>query len=180
MRHIWRAVDLDPLGSVPVAMLGVAAQYTKRTENIATLVRDALEGQPSSWLLQRSMGLVLAAEGRFAEAVAAMERAARLSHRYSWVIMDLGAIRAEMGDREEALRLHAELERVSRERYLQPFGLAAIPAALGDLDSALPALRKSFEERDSVLFVLRHYPAFRPVRHDPRFHQLVVQMGLPA
>ncbi len=180
MRYIYRAVDLDPLAAVPVAMLGVAAQYTKQTENIAARVRDALEGQPSSWLLQRSMGLVLAAEGRYAEAVAAMERALRLSHRYPWVLMDLGAIRAEMGDREEALRLHAELEGISLERYLQPFALAAIPAALDDLETALPALRKSFEERDSVLFVLRHYPAFQPVRQDPRFQQLAVQMGLPA
>ena len=178
MRCIWKAVELDPVAALPVAMLGVAAQYTKRTENIAVRVRDAVEGLPSSWLLQRSMGLVLAAEGRYSEAVAAMERAARLSNRYPWVLMDLGAIRAEMGDREGALRLHAELERISGERYLQPFALAAIPAALGDLDAALPALRKSFEERDSVLCVLRHYPAFRTVRHDPRFQELVTKMGL--
>jgi TolB-like protein/tetratricopeptide (TPR) repeat protein len=178
MSCIWKAVDLDPIAAVPVAMLGVAAQFTRRTENIAVRVREAVEGLPSSWLLQRSMGLVLAAEGRHAEAVAAMERAARLSNRYPWILMDLGAIRADMGDREGALRLHAELERISSERYLQPFALAAIPAALGDLDAALPALRKSFEERDGVLCVLQHYPAFRTVRHDPRFQELVTKMGL--
>ncbi len=107
-----------------------------------------------------------------------MERAARLAHRHPWVLMDLGAILAQMGDRAGALRLHAELEGISRERYLQAFALSAIPAAMGNVEAALPALRKSFEERDSVLFVLRHYPAFRPVRHDPQFQELVSRMGL--
>jgi len=180
MDLIWKAVDLDKVAAVPVAMLGVAAQYTKGAAPITARVREAVEGQPSSWLLQRSMGLALAAEGRFPEAVTAMERAARLAHRHPWVLMDLGAILAEMGDRERALRLHAELEAISRERYLQPFALSAIPAALGDMETALPALRKSLEERDSVLFVLQHYPAFRPVREDPRFRELVAKMGLPG
>ena len=180
MDYLWKAVALDPIAAVPAAMLGVAALYTNRTENITARVREAVEGQPSSWLLARSMGLALAAERRFPEAVRAMERAARLSQRHPWILMDLGAILADMGEREKALRLHAELEGISRERYLQPFALSAIPAALGDVEAAMPALRKSFEERDSVLFVLRHYPAFRPVRHEPPFQELVARMGLPA
>lgn len=176
---IWRAAEIDPLAPLPVVILSAAGYYSGRTEGILARVHDAAEAQPSFWLLQRALGLSLASLGRNTEALAALERAVQLSHGFHWNVLDLGILRAQMGDAREALSLHGELEAMARERFLQPMALAAIPAALGRADEALSQLRIALEERDSILFAIRHYPAFRPLHHDPRFAAIVAEMGLP-
>lgn len=175
---MWRAADVDPLSALPLSILGVASYVTGRAEGVLERVRSAVDAQPSFWMLQRVLSLTLAACGRYDEAIVAMERAAQLSNRYHWNLLDLGILRAEMGHDREARALQAELQAIARNGFLQPMILAGIPAALGDTDEAMPALQRAFAGRDSILITLRQFRGFRPIRRDPRFASIVAEMGL--
>ena len=59
-----RAANIDPVDSLPVAVLGGAAFYTGRTAGVLERAREAVEARPSSWLIQRAFGLALAGAGR--------------------------------------------------------------------------------------------------------------------
>ena len=175
---IQSALDVDPLATMPVAVMGAAAYYTGRGEQFLDQIREGVEGHPSLWLLHRALGFALAGLERHPEAIEALEKAVKLSGRYHWTLIDLGVARAAAGDREGALEIHRELTALSEASYLQPFSLAAIPAALGQTEEALGALETTFKERDGILNVVRHYPAFRSLHGDPRFQAILRGMGL--
>ena len=56
--------------------------------------------------------------------------------------------------------------------------LAAIHAALGDLDSAFAALEAGYERRDGFLISIHVDPLLEPLRADPRFADLVRRIGM--
>jgi hypothetical protein len=51
---------------------------------------------------------------------------------------------------------------------------------LGELDEAFAWLEKAYEERDPELTYMKvPNRRFEPLRHDPRFQDLLRRMGLP-
>ena len=61
----------------------------------------------------------------------------------------------------------------------RPMRFAWVYASMGDADSALKYLGKSYEERDAMLWWLKIIPEFDPVRSDPGFQELLRRMKLP-
>lgn len=51
---------------------------------------------------------------------------------------------AAAGRKEQALKILERLKQLARERYVQPFPVAEVYAALGDKDSAFQWLEKAF------------------------------------
>ena len=56
---------------------------------------------------------------------------------------------------------------------------ASLYGALGDLNEAFVWMEKAYEEHDPQLTYLKIGRRFEPLRHDPRFPQLVQRVGLP-
>jgi hypothetical protein len=71
-----------------------------------------------------------------------------------------------------------DLQRSPGERRVSPFHLALVHIGLGENDRAIELLEKSFEERTERLVWLRADPRFDPLRLDPRFNDLLRQIGL--
>jgi len=95
-------------------------------------------------------------------------------------MLDLGFAYAAAGNREEARKILAKLKTL-HERGLVPSGsIAILYGALGELNEAFAWLEKAYEERDPELTYLK-VPGrrFEPLRHDPRFQQLVHRVGIP-
>ena len=57
--------------------------------------------------------------------------------------------------------------------------VALVHAALGQLDSAFTWLQRGVQERTHWLVWLNRDVRWAPIRADPRFNQLVKQVGLP-
>jgi hypothetical protein len=66
---------------------------------------------------------------------------------------------------------------VSNPSQLLASEIAVIYVALGDTDQAITWLKRGYEERFNPGVLLR--PGFDPVRSDPRFQDLVGQIGPP-
>ena len=92
-------------------------------------------------------------------------------HALSLVACEL----ARLGRREESLKLVAELESLSRQRYVSPFDLGKVSLALGDGDRALNLFEEAFRQRSSGLIFLRNTNA-SCVRDTPRFLSLIDKM----
>src|SRR3989442_6797953 len=95
------------------------------------------------------------------------------SYPVPWNIM-FYAISGRKADAEKVLE---DLEKLSTETYVTPFGRAAIYAGLRDKDKTMEWLEKAYEER-SFLTWLKVDPAFDPMRDDSRFISFLVKLGL--
>ena len=95
------------------------------------------------------------------------------------MIAALGYAYAKAGKRNDANRILDELQKLSADRYVSAFELAAIHVALGEREQAFQLLERSYKERSFHLINLKVRPEFAPLRPDPRFHDLVRRIGLP-
>jgi hypothetical protein len=58
--------------------------------------------------------------------------------------------------------------------------MAIIYAGLGDIDAAIGWLERSYGQRSVRLVELKADPRFDPLRHDPRYEDLMRRAGLPG
>jgi len=172
-----RACELDPLAPYPYAMFGFCRLLAGEPEAGEALADQALafDGRHTLGLWVR--GNVLAALGRFDEAVASFERAVAASQRGGMVHGMLGWAYALAG-RPDAAR------GVLDELAARPEGAptvvpeAWLRAKLGDLEGAWKILDGAVEE-GQFLVMATALPGFEPLRSDRRFGELLARIGLP-
>lgn len=92
---------------------------------------------------------------------------------------------ALMGEREKAADTLRELERQKSNRYVQPYFVARVHAALGNRAEALTYLERAFDKKAEALVNphfggggLRRDPAWDGLRDEPRFQALLKKIGL--
>ena len=82
------------------------------------------------------------------------------------------------GKKNEALEIIKELQDLSAERYISPYCVALIYASMRKPDLAIEWLQKAVQERVSELVYLKVDPYLDKLRSDPRFTDLLYQVGL--
>ena len=165
-----RALELSPFDILFNIHLGwhylYARQYDQALDQIEkTVEMDKNFAQTYPWL-----GLILEQKGRYAEAIAAFQKAVKLFPGGSSVAeAELAHAYAVSGNREEARKIIAELQELARSKYVSSFQIAAIYAGLGDKDQAFAWLEKAYAERSDGLVNLKAEQRFDNLRSDPRF-----------
>jgi len=87
-----------------------------------------------------------------------------------------GAFLARPGDTQGARRIARAMARDPRIAQR-----AMLMHAVGDTDSMYVLLSRAIDARDpDAIWILNSYPVFHPLRKEPRYQQLLEQMGLPA
>ena len=112
-----------------------------------------------------------------AEAIDAYQKAFALGQETPSNQIYLGAAYAGAGEREKAEKILRTLE--TGENYVSPAELAVLYTALGNREEAFASLEKAFNLHDLQLQYLGTDPAFKPLRDDPRFADLLKRIGLP-
>jgi TolB-like protein/DNA-binding winged helix-turn-helix (wHTH) protein/Flp pilus assembly protein TadD len=175
-----RARELDPL-SLPVnnALAG-RLLVTDRYDEALGQVQKTLGLDSHFAPAHQTLGWIYLRSGKREEAIQEFLKALQLAGSDDTDLMlDLGFAYAIAGDRREALRMLAKL-RSLHERGLVPSGsIAILYGALGELNEAFAWLEKAYKERDPQLTYLKAGRRFEPLRHDPRFQELVHRVGLP-
>jgi TolB-like protein/Flp pilus assembly protein TadD len=95
--------------------------------------------------------------GQMPEAIADLERAARLANRAPYFLGVLGHCYGLGGLREQANALLGELDRLSRETYVPPQCYVFIHAGLGDRTQALAFQARAYEDGASPFNYLAPY-----------------------
>jgi eukaryotic-like serine/threonine-protein kinase len=177
-----RARDLDPL-SLPVnnALAGrllVAGRVDEALEQL----KKTLEMDPRFAPAHQTLGWAYLNMGKHEEAIQEFQQALQLSGTDDTnPIVDLGFAYAAAGKREQARKILAKLKKLHEQGVVPSGSIAILYGALGELDEAFAWLEKAYEERDPELTYIK-VPArrFEPLRHDPRYQDMLRRMGLPT
>jgi eukaryotic-like serine/threonine-protein kinase len=177
VREIRRAVDLDPL-SIRTHTLGtVFLLFARRYDEAIELARKGLEFEPDSAFIMAFQGVAYGEQGRFKEAVDNLERAARLDN--SLTILALQAhVLAVSGQKEQAKMLIMRVQDAARHQYFCPYEIACVYVSLGDHDTAYDLFRKGTDEHADCMAWLGVEPWLDSFRSDPRYGQLLREIGL--
>jgi eukaryotic-like serine/threonine-protein kinase len=174
-----RAVELDPMGDVLNSCLCwhsfIARDYDQS-------VRLAEKFPDDPWDLS-ILGWDYEQKRMPEQAVAKFKRAVEVTKDTpfnSFYLAALGHAYALAGNRREAEIVLQTLSDRVKKSYVSPFDLALIHAALGEKDKAFVLLDKAVAERSTFLVYSQWEPRLDPLRPDPRFKQILKQIGLPA
>ena len=177
VREIRRAVNLDPLSVRTHAFGTVLLLFTRRYDEAIDLARQGLEFEPNAAFTLAFQGVAYAEKGRFDEAVESVQRAAQLDN--SLTILALQAhVLAVAGRTQEARQLIEHVQDAATHQYFCPYEIATVYVSLGDLDTAHRLFRKGTDEHADCMAWLGVEPWIEAFRSDPRYEDLVREIGL--
>jgi tetratricopeptide (TPR) repeat protein len=153
--------------------------YTREYDRAIAQFNHTYALDPEFVLSQWYLGLVFEQLGRYSEAETAFRKALLPTHDDLIIRADAAHLYAVSGQREMALRELAELEQISKTKYVSSFGLALICAGLRDDYRAFEYFDQALKARSDMMVYLNVDPRFDRLRVDPRFKSLVKKVGLP-
>lgn len=179
MEEIIKAVELDPLSLSINQSLGAIYRLDRQYAKSLEQLKVTLSLDPHFAWTHWSLGEVYTLTGKFEEAIAAFDRALSLSdNNMAYIVAGQAVAYAHWGKREESRDLLARLKASAEQKYVSPFCLAIIHAALGDKDAAFSWLEKAYQEKSNYLVFLKVDPRLDNLRHDRRLEELQRKIGL--
>ena len=140
--------------------------------------RDSVELDKNFAAAHLLLGEAYVQAGSYDESVNELKKASALSGDSALYAAQVGVALAAAGRRNEAIQIADALKATSRERYVSPYGLAQIYAALEDEADTFAWLHAAYEGRAVWMGYLAVDPLFDRYRSDTRFLQLLKQVGL--
>ena len=176
---IRRGVELEPLSPLIAHVSVMNALFSRRYSEARERALQSITVNPALFLLHLWLGVTYLFEGKFGEAIQAMEKAQALSAgKISWVTGSLGHAHAFTGNRTEALRLARELLDKSDHETIDNTALVLIYVGLGDMETALRWTEKALDAKGFISVWLSGDPRFDPLRGEPRFQAVIRRMNL--
>ena len=171
--EIKKAHELDPLSLIINQGVGGKYMYSRRYDEALAQFHRTLELYPHFPPTHQRLGWCYVQKRMYNEAIAEMQRAVELSGNSTQMLAALGFAHAAAGRRDTAQGIIAELERRSKESYVDHYFIATIFAALGENDEAFALLEKAFAERSYWMPWLNIDFQLDNLRSDSRFDALV-------
>jgi serine/threonine-protein kinase len=173
-----KALDLEPLSAIVNSDLGYYLLAAGQREEAIAQLRKTLDLDSNSVSAHQRLGIALSEAGRHQEAIVELQRALALSENSPTVLGHVGAAHARQGNRAEAERILRDLQSLAAREYVPATALATVHAALDDRTRALDALERAYQEHDFTIAQIGVAPAFRNLRGEERFRQLVTKLNL--
>jgi serine/threonine-protein kinase len=177
LEEMRTARRLDPLNQIYNARVGTYLISMHRYAEAEAELRRAIELDSTNQQAMGDLSMSLALQRRYPEAVAIspsdpadmqpLQRAGPLAYAY-----------AMSGRRADALAIRRRLERLARQRYVEPEVYAYIAMGIHDSATALDWLERGYRERSFYLWCIATDPIFDPLRGSARFERIVQGMGL--
>ena len=179
LRASQLAVELDPFSLAIRVEVAYNLYMGRNYERALEEVLRTLDLEPQFAPAQSILGCIYEQQGRYDQALTALERARDLSGAHPATRASLIHILAAAGRMPEARELLISLEDLSRRRHVSGFWMALAYAGVGETSTAIEALYKAYDQRDVVLVWVGVEPRLDSLRREPRFAELLRRMGLP-
>ena len=176
--ELKRAARLDP-HSIMNQTLGFVFLFTRRYDQAIEQFEKALELDPYFAPGHWGLSATYAFKSLHEPAIAAGRKAVELSQGGTLFVGILGEAYAAAGYRDEAGNIVEQLREGSKQRYVSPYVLGRIYAALNKKEEALHWLEISYRERVAHTVCLKTDPRLDNLRSDPRFKDLLRRMNFP-
>jgi tetratricopeptide (TPR) repeat protein len=177
--ELRRAELLDPLSLIIGTNLGDALVYTRRFDEAISQYNKVLALEPNFAFGRFALGWAYYSKGMYQESIAELRKSLELSESPTtkgYLAMSL----AKAGQREEALKLLAQLKQESSQRYVMNTDIAAVYIGLDQKDEALHWLEKDVAEHSSFVTFMSVDPIYDDLRNEPRFKAMLKRLNLPG
>ena len=177
--EVKHAVELDPLSPVINTDLGTTFYYAHRYDESARQLRKTLEIDPTFFYAYFNLGIALQAKGDLSGAISEYEKAKQLSDN-TFVSTLCAQAKAHAGDKDAALRMLSDLDKISQNREVLGYYRALLYLSLNNRDEALHCLEQGLKERDGAdISWINVDPLLDSLHGDPRFEALVQKVIAP-
>jgi len=167
-----KALELDPVSKFAHYFLGHVLYFGRRYDEAIQVFQDLLRLDPVYPRPRYTMGMCMLMKG---DAATALEEVA--NEPLNWMKQSGSAILLhKLGRHTEAEEFAGTLTKTSDENYAL-YQLGQIYAQWGDVDTALMYLNKAHTFEDPGLSQLLVDPLLDPIREDPRFDQMLIELG---
>lgn len=175
-----RALELEPLSLAINFEMGLASYFSRNYDQAIDQFQKTLELDANFPPPHTFLAAAYEQKGMLKEATAASQKAVTVTQGppRALAMAGLAHIYATSGRKAEALKILAELQRLSEHTYVPATDMALIYVGLGDKGKAFAGLDKAYEEHAFTLSNLKVEPRFDPLRSDPRFADLLRRIGL--
>jgi TolB-like protein/Tfp pilus assembly protein PilF len=171
-----RAVELDPLSVIITADLGADFLVARRYDEAIEQFHKAIDLDPRFYYAHWNLAQALEMKGDLRGALTEYKKAVELDDD-PFVLALLGQACAKVGQRDEALKILAQLSQIAAHRYVPSYSFALLHMALGDKDKAIEWLERSYQDGAGLdLFLLKVDPMLDPLKKEPRFQALVAKV----
>jgi len=170
--RLKQALDLDPVSPLVLGDLGWLYLRAKRYDEAVRQCLKTLELEPAEIGTQYCLFHTYLRQGRQREALAQAREVMRLAGAKPEMIaaLEQGGVAAY-----QRWELQMLFDRADNG-YLDPAVLAMTYADLGETEKAIQCLQQAAREGSNFLASLRSELRYDPLRHDPRFVELVTSL----
>lgn len=176
--ELEQAKQLDPESLVIRCALAQKYAFAQRYTEAAAECHAALAKDRTYAVAHINLGLVLAYQHKYGEAIPALETALQFDPHTPRTEALLGYAYGTAGKTAEARHILQRLRNLRQQSDVSPVYFAYIHLALGEKDQALAELERGFRERSPGM-VLLNDPLFDSLRNEPRFQKILADMKLP-
>jgi TolB-like protein/DNA-binding winged helix-turn-helix (wHTH) protein/tetratricopeptide (TPR) repeat protein len=173
-----KALELEPLNLMIGTWVGLRYYLSRQYDLAIEQGRSTVELDPNFAAAHLVLGNNLIQMGLDEKGLAELQSAAGLSGNSPLYLAQVGVAHASAGRKSEALRIVTQLQTISGERYVSPYGLAQIYAALNDKEQTFRWLQIAYDDRAVWMSYLAVDPVFKSFRSDQRFQYLLHRIHL--
>jgi TolB-like protein/DNA-binding winged helix-turn-helix (wHTH) protein len=173
-----RALELDPLNLMISTWVALRYYQARDYSRAIEQGRNSVELDSNFAAAHLLLGEGYVQAGLHSEGVSELKEAANLSGGSPLYKAQVAVALAAAGRRSEALGIAHELETISKKRYVSPYGLAQIYAALKSDEDTFKWLQAAYRDRAVWMEYLAVDPIFDRYRSDPRFQELLRRIDL--
>jgi eukaryotic-like serine/threonine-protein kinase len=174
-----RREEIDPLSLINSTLVGRTLSFARQYDQAIAQLRRVLDTDANFAQAHLYLGLAYEQEGRFEEAIAEFQKGSSISAGDPRMTGALGHTYAVSGRKDQARNVVAELNQLSKQRYVAPFEIAVIHMGLGEKEQTFEWLEKAYLDHSPWLIWLNVDPRFDSLHGDPRYGDLRRRMGLP-
>ncbi len=162
------------------ARLNLAYAYEKmnRLEEAINAYREAISAQPQNFFAHNNLGVLYDKQGLYDSAIAEFETALQIetNNEMARKNLDIARKNKSTAEKREGEVLRAEKEAQAKPNDPQAsYNVARLHAQYGNKDAALEWLTKAIKQGYRDLAYLRADPAFKDLRQDRAFEQLLAE-----
>ena len=176
-KELKLAQDADPLSLIINSDLGKMYFFTGQSDNAIHQLKKTIDMDPQFPVAHLFLAMAYKQKGMMSDAIAELEREEHIPSSRAVFKFVLGYMYAEAGRRAEALRILDELQEPRPDRFAPAYGIALIHVGLDQKDEAFAWLEKARMDREPFLRYIKVDPNFDKLRSDPRFSELLLQVG---